>query len=62
MERLLRDEPEKYEACRAQLDEPRPGDPFSGREQAALRYVDLLTREPGSVGLEDVDRLRSAGL
>jgi uncharacterized peroxidase-related enzyme len=62
MERLLRDEPEKYEACRRQLDEPRPGDPFSGREQEALRYVDRLTREPGSVGLEDVDRLRSAGL
>ena len=62
MERLLRDEPDKYQACRAQLDEPRPGVPFSDREQAALGYVDRLTREPGSVGQEDVDRLRSAGL
>ena len=62
MERLLRDEPEKYEACRAQLDEPRPGAPFSDAERAALGYVDRLTREPGSVGLEDVNRLRSAGL
>jgi len=62
MERLLRDEPGKYEACRAQLDAPQPGQPFNRGEQAALLYVDLLTREPGSVGMEDADRLRSAGL
>jgi uncharacterized peroxidase-related enzyme len=62
MERLLQDEPGKYAACRAQLDEPRPGKPFTRREQAALRHVDQLTREPGSVVREDVDRLRSAGL
>lgn len=62
MERLLRGEPGKYERYRAQLDQPEPGKPFSRGEQAALRYVDQLTRAPGSIGLEDVERLRSAGL
>ena len=62
MERLLRDAPGKYESCRAQLDAPNPGEPFSDSEQAALRYVDQLTRDPGSIGTQEIERLRSAGL
>lgn len=61
LERLLQREPGHYEAYRAQLDEPDPGKPFSRREQAALLYVDALTRQPGSVGAEDVAALRGAG-
>ena len=62
MKRLLQDEAGSYEAYRAQLDSAEPAAPFNAREQAALRYVDRLTRQPGSVGEEDVVRLRSAGL
>ena len=62
MERLLRDQPGKYEACRAQLDQPQPGEPFDHRERAALRYVDLLTRAPGTVAAQDVQQLRSVGI
>jgi len=61
MQRLLQREPGHYEAYRAQLDEQDPGKPFSPREQAALLYVDALTRQPGSVGAEDVKALREAG-
>ena len=62
MERLLSSEPEKYHGCREQLDAERPGEPFSRRERAALRYVDRRTREPGAVCMADVGKLRSAGL
>ena len=62
MERHLQGEPDRYAACRAQLDAAEPGEPFTQSEQAALRYVDRLTRTPGSVGMEDVERLRAAGL
>lgn len=61
MERLLQREPGHYDAYRAQLDEADPGKPFSRREQAALLYVDALTRQPGSVGAEDVAALRGVG-
>jgi len=62
MKRLLQDAPGRYDAYRLQLDASEPGEPFSRKEQAALRYVDRLTRQPGSVGEKDVARLRSAGL
>ena len=62
MERHLRSEPGKFADCRAQLDQQQPGEPFTPREQAALRYVDRLTRTPGRVGPDDVERLRAAGL
>jgi uncharacterized peroxidase-related enzyme len=62
MKRLLQDQPGSYEAYREQLDSAEPTDPFSRKEQAALRYVDRLTRQPGSVREGDVARLRSAGL
>jgi uncharacterized peroxidase-related enzyme len=61
MQRLLQKEPGHFAAYRAQLDEADPGKPFDGREQAALLYVDALTRQPGSVGAADVAALRSAG-
>jgi uncharacterized peroxidase-related enzyme len=61
MQRLLHKEPGHYDAYRTQLDEADPGKPFDSREQAALLYVDALTRQPGSVGEPDVAALRSAG-
>ena len=61
MKRLLQKEPGHYDAYRAQLDEKDPGEPFDAREQAALMYVDALTRLPGRVGEPDVAALRSAG-
>lgn len=62
MQRRLRGEPGDYQALRAQLDQPSPGQPFSRRERAALAYVDRLTREPGRIGPDDIDELRRAGL
>jgi len=61
MERQLRDEPDRYGALREQLDSEQPGPPFSVQEQAALRYVDRLTRSPGDVSAADVKALREAG-
>ena len=61
MERLLRDEQQHYAALREQLDEAQPGLPFSAREQAALSYVDRLTRSPGDVSAVDVQALRENG-
>lgn len=61
LQKLLQREPGHYDAYRAQLDAADPGKPFSRREQAALLYVDALTRQPGSVGAEDVAALRATG-
>jgi uncharacterized peroxidase-related enzyme len=62
MERLLRDQQGKYAAYREQLERARPGAPFSPGQQAALRYVDRLTRQPGNISRKHIDRLRAAGL
>jgi len=61
MQRLLQKEPGHFDAYRAQLDEKDPDKPFDKREQAALLYVDALTRLPGRVGEADVAALRAAG-
>ena len=61
MQRLLQQEPGHYDLYRAQLEQKDPGKPFNAREQAALLYVDALTRQPGSVGAEDVAALRGLG-
>jgi uncharacterized peroxidase-related enzyme len=62
MKRLLQGDDEKFEACRAQLDQDQPGDPFTQPEQAALAYAGRLTRDPGRVGPGDIKALKSAGL
>jgi len=61
MGRQLREEPDRFQALREQLDSDQPGPPFSEQEQAALRYVDKLTRSPGDVAAADVQALRKAG-
>jgi uncharacterized peroxidase-related enzyme len=61
MKRLLQKEPGHFDAYREQLDAKDPGNPFDAREQAALLYVDAITRLPGRVARADVDALRAAG-
>jgi len=62
LERLLKGDKGNYEAYRSQLDEERPGEPFTAAEQAALLYARKLTLDPGGVGAADVEALRSTGL
>jgi uncharacterized peroxidase-related enzyme len=62
MKRQLKDDNERYTAYRRQLDADEPGDPFTEREQAALRYARKLTMEPGNIGPGDIDELWTAGL
>lgn len=62
LERLLRAEDKDYAKYREQLDLPRPGAPFTRREQAALAYARKLTLHPGEMSQADVDTLRKAGL
>jgi uncharacterized peroxidase-related enzyme len=62
LRRLLAREPERATAYRAQLAEDAPGEPFTPRELAALRYARKLTLDPGGIGQDDIDRLRSTGL
>ena len=62
LKRLLKGEHELHEAYRAQLDEERPGPPFTAREQAALAYARKLTLDPGGIGAADISALKAAGL
>lgn len=62
MKRQMSGEPDKFEACLAQLGEKHPGDPFSTAEQAALVYAEKLTREPGEVDDSDIKAMHRAGL
>jgi uncharacterized peroxidase-related enzyme len=61
LKRQLREKANRYEAYRSALDDDEPGEPFTARQQAALRYARKLTLEPGAVVREDVDALRDAG-
>lgn len=61
MKRQMSGEPDKYEACLAQLGMERPGAPFSKAEQAALAYARKLTQQPGSVDDVDIKELHRAG-
>ena len=62
MKRHLKGDDERFEACLAQLALRRPGEPFTRSEQAALAYARKLTQAPGSVGLTDIQALKSAGI
>jgi len=62
MKRQLQGDEDRFEAYRLQLEQDKPGDPFTTSEQAALAYVSRLTMNPGTVGPEDVRALKSAGL
>jgi len=61
MKRLLKGEEGVFEQYLAQLEADDPGEPFTPREQAALRYARKLTLDPGSVAAADVETLRAAG-
>lgn len=62
MKRLMSDDPDKYQACLAQLGTDRPGSPFSKAEQAALAYARKLTMKPGSIDDVDIKKLHRSGL
>lgn len=62
MKRQMAGDSEKYEACLAELHTDSPGQPFTRAEQLALAYARKLTRRPGDIDDEDIERLRSAGL
>jgi len=62
MKRLMGREPEKYEACMAQLQKEAPGEPFTQAEQAALAYAKKLTVCPGDIDDNDIQSMRAAGL
>lgn len=53
---------ERAETLVAGLDSPAAADVFGAREQAILRYVERLTRQPHAVARDDVEALRAAGL
>ena len=62
MKRLMGREPEKYEACMAQLQKEAPGEPFTLAEQAALAYAKKLAERPGDIDDNDIQSMRAAGL
>jgi len=62
LKRQLKGDSGRYEAYREQLDEEHPGSPFTVAEQAALAHARKLTLDPGAIGQQDIDTLRSAGL
>ena len=62
MQRLLAGEPEKYQACMAQLQKDSPEEPFTEAEQAALAYAKKLTQRPGDTTAADIQSMRTAGL
>lgn len=61
MRRLLNDD-ERSSEIRTALEAEDPGQAFSGRELAALRYAAALTRTPTDISPEDLDALREASL
>lgn len=62
MRRQLRDKVDSFGDYMGQLEQEQPGSPFTSTEQAALAHASRLTRNPGSVGEDDIKALRSAGL
>lgn len=62
MQRLMAAEPEKFEACRAELEKDEPGKPFNKAQRSALTYAKKLTMRPGDIGEEDIGQMRKAGL
>jgi len=62
MKRQMKGDEKKFAACLEQLGSGDLGEPFTQAEQAALAYVQKLTKNPGSIHDEDIEKLRSAGL
>ncbi|MFQ6005673.1 MAG: carboxymuconolactone decarboxylase family protein [Woeseia sp.] len=58
--RLLQDD-KRAAHIRHALEENDPGRALDGRKLAGLEYVAKLTRDPGNIGEQDIDDLRSAG-
>jgi uncharacterized peroxidase-related enzyme len=62
MKRLMAREPEKFEACMAELQKDEPAKPFNKAQRSALAYAKKLTQRPGDISAEDIRRMREAGL
>jgi uncharacterized protein YciW len=62
MKRLMAREPEKFEACMAELQKDEPARPFNKAQRSALVYAKKLTQRPGDISAEDIRRMREAGL
>jgi len=62
MKRLMAREPEKFEACMAELRKDEPARPFNKAQRSALAYAKKLTQRPGDISAEDIRRMREAGL
>ena len=62
MKRQLKGGEGLFEQYLRQLESAEPGEPFTPREQAALRYARKLTLDPGGISAADVAALRAAGL
>ena len=60
MRRLLRDDARSLAICEA-LKHGNPQASFGGKELAAMRYAQALTRSPAETTEEDVGALRDAG-
>jgi len=61
MKRLMAAEPEKFDACMAELQKSEAGKPFNKAQRSALAYVKKLTQRPGDIAAEDIQRMRAAG-
>lgn len=62
LKRQMAAEPEKFEACVLELQKENPGPPFTSAQSAALIYARKLTRSPGDINADDIQRMRAAGL
>ena len=62
LRRLLAEKPGTFEAYLAQLNQDKPGKPFTGAEVAALAYARKLTLTPGAITQADIDALRAKDL
>lgn len=61
LQRLLADQPGRYEACLVQLQLDEPGAPFTAAEIAALAYARKLTQAAREIQQSDIDLLRKQG-
>ncbi len=61
LQRLLRREGKDLGPYDRALSLERPGEPFTGKEQAGLAYARKLTHTPGAIEQADIDYLRQQG-
>ena len=62
MRQLLEEAGMDFAAYDQALDQAQPGNPFSAKEQVALAYAAMLTRESAGIGRGEIDALREQGL